>query len=369
MKNQSKLILSFFIGFFFFFTSCEKDNNVFDLTQNEIKETKNISGSLANEPYNGNANIKKFESKLDFQNTINNLQKYDLKNLKSSPELKGFYSLKDYNFDRNKKNLANLRVETQNDEKLIFDDDDELVYDPYFAAILNENREIEIEGITFRIIPEGLIAYSNNQSKQAIQFREDIKNKKIKISKTDPMIISDDLSFFAQELFKNSEKNKAHKGARVVSTSSGAGFFGSNHEAFHEYDSNDFRVKGRTWSQSFGIYASIGTKTTHQWKRFGVWLSKDADFISRKMNIFQVEFQDALGFITVIDFAQINPANFGSANNHHEVSWVDDFQTAVFTIKPPFIKKPAKARKFKKYDTEHIANKNGNGGHVQLKYN
>jgi hypothetical protein len=86
------------------------------------------------------------------------------------------------------------------------------------------------------------------------------------------MIISDDLSFFAQELFNNSEKNQAHKSARVVSTNSGAGFFGSNYQAFNEYDSNDFRIRCRTWSQSFGVYASIGTKTTHHWKRFGVWL-------------------------------------------------------------------------------------------------
>jgi hypothetical protein len=179
MKNQSKFILSFFIVFFFFFLACQKDNNVFDLAQNEIEETKNISGSLANEPYNGNANIKKFETKLDFQNTINDLKKYDLKNLKSSPELKEIYTPKHHNFDRNKKNLANLRIEIQNEEKLIFDDDDEIVYDPYFASILNENREIEIEGITFRIVLEGLIAYRNNQSKQALKFSEDIKNKNL----------------------------------------------------------------------------------------------------------------------------------------------------------------------------------------------
>jgi hypothetical protein len=258
-------------------------------------------------------------------------------------------------------------------DELIPDDEDEIVFDPYFAAVLNKNREIEIEGIRFRIVKEGLLAYLDkdlNRSKATTFVETKLKDKLY--DKTKPYEVDQDIMFYPQELFYNLDQNinKKNQNARVVCSSSGPGFFGHNHECFNEYAPGDFRIKGRTWSQSFGIYASIGSKKKHQWRRFGMWLSKDANLVRRKMNSFEVEFEDALGGITIVDFAQLgSPISYDENYNHHEVVWVDDFQTAQFTIKPPFIKKLAKARKFKKYDTEHLINKNGSIAEVQLKYN
>lgn len=319
--------------------------------------------------YDGNAEILTFENQEKFSDFMKLLVKNPVSKIEENPKLRDFYSLSNFNYDVRSSKLKNLKVGT---EKLIPDDEDELVYDPYFAAVLNKNREIEIEGVRFRIIKEGLVAYIDkglNVSKVKAFVDFDLKDKSY--DKAKPFQIDQEVFFYPQELFFNSEhfNETINRNARVFCTSSGSGVFGHNHECFNEYDPGDFRIKGRTWSQSFGIYASLGSKTKHQWRRFGMWLSKDANLVRRKMNIFQVEFEDPFS-VQVVDFAQFgSPINYSENYNHHEVAWVEDFQTAVFTTKPPFIKKPAKARKFKKYDTEHLINKNGVIAEVQLKYN
>ncbi len=265
--------------------------------------------------------------------------------------------------------LNNLKINTKN---LNPDSEDKIVYDPYFAAVLNKNREINIENVMYRIVKDGVLAYKNNemnQSKISKFINNELINKKYPIDQ--PFQIAQDVIFYPQELFyeKDSFKNSKYRSARVLCTSSGPGLFGHNHECFNEYEPNHFRIKGRTWSQSFGIYASIGYKTTHQWRRFGMWFSKDANVVRRKMNIFEVEFENAFG-TQIVDFTQLGiPINFGENYNHHETVWTADFQTGVLTIKPPFVKKPAKARKFKRYETEHRIIRNGSIAEVQLNYN
>lgn len=355
-----------------FLVACENDSlDKIESTYNSsIHETTKTTGFQQTRLYDEDAEVLTFKSQAVFTEFMRKIVKTPLSEIKQNPELQSFYSLNNFNLDIQNLKLQNLRV---GNEELIPDDEDEIVFDPYFAAVLNKNREIEIEGIRFRIVKEGLVAYLDkelNRSKVTNFVENKLKNKLYDKSKS--LEVDKDIVFYPQELFYNLDQfsDKKNQNARVICTSSGPGFFGHNHECFNEYAPGDFRIKGRTWSQSFGIYASIGSKTKHQWRRFGMWLSKDANLVRRKMNNFEVEFEDTFGGITIVDFAQLgSPISYDESYNHHEVVWVDDFQTAQFTIKPPFIKKLAKARKFKKYDTEHLINKNGSIAEVQLKYN
>ncbi|SOE20121.1 hypothetical protein SAMN06298216_0621 [Spirosomataceae bacterium TFI 002] len=97
-----------------------------------------------------------FKSEEVFADFMKKIVKSPVSEIKENSKLQQFYSLSNYNQDIQKSKLQNLRVGM---DELIPDDEDELVFDPYFAAVLNKNREIEIEGIRFRIVKEGLLAY------------------------------------------------------------------------------------------------------------------------------------------------------------------------------------------------------------------
>jgi hypothetical protein len=254
--------------------------------------------------------------------------------------------------------LKSLRISDSDKKELVPDSDDAIVYDPYFASILNENREVSIEGLRVRIIEEGVVISKNENLSDALKFVSRVKSGNIKID--EEVINTDNVTFFP-EYYLNPDKKDVAK-SRISATScpyNGGGLFGHNHECFQECGGGTFRIKGRVWSQSFAVYASMGHETKHQRKRLGLWFGRDAEYIESKINTFEVEFEEPNGSITIVDVAQVPPYNFNSINNHDRISRTFDFQTAVFTIKPPFIYKLAKARKLKKYNTNHKTVKYG----------
>lgn len=87
------------------------------------------------------------------------------------------------------------------------------------------------------------------------------------------------------------------------------------------------------------------------------------------MNIFEVEIEDAFG-IQIVNLAPFPPNNFVSGNNTNEVSRTFDLQTAIINpLYPPYIKKFAKARKLKKYNTSHKTKMYGTNTELNLTFN
>lgn len=301
---------------------------------------------------------------------MSGISKEPIDNLRENPKLKNVYSLKDYNYDVNMAELKSLRIADTEKEEFVPDSDDAIVYDPYFASILNENREVTIEGLRFRILREGVIISKEEDVHEALKYAKTLINNKVAAAKTE--IISTDKVSFLPEAYLNPNKEMSDpKKSRMSIVScpySGGGLFGHNHECFQEYGGGTFRTKGRVWSQSFAVYASMGHSTRHHRKKLGIWFNRDADYIETKMNIFEVEFEDAFG-TQIIDLAPYSDFNFEGNPNHHQADKVFDLQISTFTTYPPFIKKLVKARKFKKYDTSHKTVMYGTSTELNLTFN
>jgi|GEM_PF-3366957 hypothetical protein len=143
--------------------------------------------------------------------------------------------------------LKSLRISDSDKEELVPDSDDAIVYDPYFASILNENREVSIEGLRVRIIEEGVIISKNENLSDALKFVSRVKSGNIKID--EEVINTDNVTFFS-EYYLNPDKRDVAK-SRISATSypyNGSGLFGHNHECFQEYGGGTFCTKGRVWS-------------------------------------------------------------------------------------------------------------------------
>lgn len=140
-----------------FFGACE-NNSIEKIEARSFSNTQVFldQSNLKTSLYDNNAEILTFKSEEVFADFMKKIVKSPVSQIKENSKLQQFYSLSNYNQDIQKSKLQNLRVGM---DELIPDDEDEIVFDPYFAAVLNKNREIEIEGIRFRIVKEGLLAY------------------------------------------------------------------------------------------------------------------------------------------------------------------------------------------------------------------
>lgn len=143
MKKLIIILLCFIIA------SCEKRN--FDNL--EDRDTPNYFSNMLYDP---NSQVLFFQNQESFSNFMSELIKLPLSEIYTNSTLNDIYSLSKFNFDKNISNLNNLKINTKD---LNPDSEDEIVYDPYFAAVLNKNREINIENIIYKIVKDGVLAY------------------------------------------------------------------------------------------------------------------------------------------------------------------------------------------------------------------
>lgn len=249
MSNNLKVFGVLVLTFFFF--NCE------NLGDADVTPLPEIQDAPVNIEYNRNAEVLEFSSLDAFNNFMGEITKEPIEKLKENPKLRSFYSLSDYNYDLNAEQLRKLRTTSDDDkEGLIPDNDDAIVYDPYFASVLNENREILVGELRFRIIEEGVIISKNKDVKDAQKFVKDVKEGKIK--NKDEVTSTDKITFYPEK-YLNPDKMIA-RNARVQATSCpyfGGGLFGHNHECFQEYGEGLLELR-----EGFGLKAS---HYLHQW--------------------------------------------------------------------------------------------------------
>lgn len=296
--SNSKVLISFIL-FLTLVSSCRRSD---DLPFTENKTTQTREFSIVN-------GIIAFDTRKSFDDFTSKMYNTNIEDFEDQfSNLTGFNSL-----------ITPAIKMSQNQFQLTENDDDEpwdpaeeaefedsLVLDPYFAAMLNRNREIEIENTIFRITEKGVYAYKPGLSLRfdelyanAAYFDELIRPYAMTYEYYEDGIINPktfDIPEIEQDIYLVlgggsirpydqvcTDCNQQNTEGTIQLCPIGSkNFWGWEKDCdFHYYDSKR-RVRGTYWSQSHIFFSSIGLKTRNQRRRFGIWWNINKNQISVK---------------------------------------------------------------------------------------
>lgn len=271
-------------------------------------------------------------------------------------------SLSEYNLQNSDKKLRSLRSDSN--DKLIADDDDTIVQDPYFAKVLNKNREVKIGDFIYQIMAEGVVGYQKDKKAKADEFIKKIKNKRIKLIACEDYLNMDPELVYIPEECLNPPNSYNYNSSNSCNQSGPDLLFGF-HLSCEDYYGGSRRTKGVVWSQNFGIYSSFGVKTKHQSEWMGIWWGLNANYINWRVHNmkFGAKYPDGTPY-------ELELSNrYGSRNNDNKIVEVFDENTAVFKLPLMIPKKLSYSYKVKKASISHRIVKNPYQSEVHLKYN
>ena len=287
-------------------------------------------------------------------------------------------------------------------------EDDDLVDDPYFAGLLNADRELMIEGINYRITNVGTFSFREDKRAKILKAIQKIQANKGKLPGSasgrqsseqiqqefipieggdggwypvDPEVTAppedlDPINSGALPIpgFPSSPAPFNGCGAtlnsRTWSKDFGAylgGYINDNIMKGWNALRRGKDLKAVVWSENWGIYSSFGIKSVNQHKGWtGIWRRDDADYISWEITNSEIEFKDGLG----------NPVTFNvnsgdALPNASMVHQLFDLNSAKFKIKVtsgggttyiylPVPATPASTYKVKKMRSCHFVRDEGN---------
>ena len=283
MKTKSFIICIFFIiTIALFFNSCSKDD--IDLLNNNIVIDKSIT------IVDGKMNFPSHESFEDLMTQMHNIEKPELDNETYSKfQERGFTSLS------NKKVINNLKAGGE-DEFV----DDTLVQDPFFASLLNENREISVNGVVYKITEQGTFFAPNDKLDRINEIIDNIGSSKK--SEQIGTLVSENLyevedGVYLFDSFRASETVDVYEYEDMTAASAGStnpygdieshnfdahtivggwiqGLFGRT-RAYNRNFSDSRRVRVNFYSVNYVVYSAIGINVTYQKKNWIGWSKTD----------------------------------------------------------------------------------------------
>ncbi len=112
----------------------------------------------------GFVNHSKTVSNEDFVTTIKQFERQDFRSLTpvcSEDEVESIREYKDYKLQSLRENFefANARI---NEDEVELDDEDEMIANPYFASLLNRDREIKVDDDIYKYTSDGVYFTAEN---------------------------------------------------------------------------------------------------------------------------------------------------------------------------------------------------------------
>lgn len=225
----------------------------------------------------------------------------DLAGATRSTELE-FISLKERLQTQHNINLTEQDYTTIVSDNLEYENDDNLIADPVFASLLNEDRVIIIDSTIYKYVDEGVLIgkVDNMEDMERIDIttlpNHNVKYKEVyPISETVSLIglrntplkeldssnststmykVGDNIQFsiddikFISYAQSESEANDFQKWL--------SGLFGTN-VVVNNYFDDTHRMRVRLFSQDYLIYSSVGMSVRFQKKFLGIWWRAQAD--------------------------------------------------------------------------------------------
>jgi hypothetical protein len=183
--------------------------------------------------------------------------------------------------------------------------EDEFIADPYFAALLNRDREIEIGNRIYKFTAKGILYAQKNDYELLTRAFEDLqkseKSVQVKgVSFYSPFHLSSQAGRCIDPLAKCAPEDPGTDPTPTpvpapptpapppptkleVKNSLKICFWDPNlwddifgpAESCSDYFENDKRVKTKTWSQNYLIFSSVGIKVESQNRALGIWWADD----------------------------------------------------------------------------------------------
>ncbi len=260
--------------------SCKKTNNV-DVSNNTVSPVLNVKDGVI-----AFATASDFKAAMDYYHLkpIEVLQT-DVKNLS------GFTALiakipSQVNTVASTQAMVLEENPTPTEEELFYEDS--LVQDPYVQSIMNDKREISIEGYILRVTEKGVFAYLPTQrinfetAYPTDQFNTNLAGKftndDINVQQDLQEIVPNTFLVFRQPIEVATPPVVSRPGG-CNGTTLGSNLFGQISDCNDTID-NRRRIRYTTYSQNLGFYSSIGFKTRRQTRFLKVWWLAKAQNIS-----------------------------------------------------------------------------------------
>ena len=221
-----------------------------------------------------------------------------------------FISLWDYNKSKDLSELSLEDISAAEADGLEYEPEDEIIADPFFTKILNDKRELKVDGKTYRYVNNGLIAYDNTVDPSSIDLicTDDFSNLEegdsyainehimfTKIDYDNP--IDNELSYsnnmgsgtgisqngltLSDGIYIPNDRIRRVDYERNGGDASGfqkfaSGIFGKSVVATN-YFNKTHRMKLRTFSENYVLWKSVGMTVRMQHKRAGIWWRRKAN--------------------------------------------------------------------------------------------
>ena len=270
-------------------------------------------------------------------------------------------------------------------------EDDDVVDDPYFAGLLNAEREVMIEGINYRITNVGTFSFKEEKRAKILKAIQKIQANKGKLPgsasgrqayQTDVPVefisieggdggwypVDNEVTVPPDDLDPiNIGPVVPTNGCGATTNSRTWGYNAHGNFGGFLFDNilkgwNALRrgkdLKAVVWSENWGVYSSAGIKSVNQHKGWtGIWRRDDADYISWEITLGELEFKDAFG-----NPITANLIDDQFAQGHSMVHRVFDWNTAKikFAGPIPYPTSISKTYTIKKLRSCHFVRDEGN---------
>lgn len=262
-------------------------------------------------------------------------------------------------------------------------DDDDVVKDPYFAALLNADRETSIGGTVYRMTHVGTFSFKEEKRAQALEAIRKIEANGGKLSNSrgsreatgdynEFIPIDGDVGWYPpidpEVTAPPTDLDPVMENITVAGDGCGRtsntktkqyfGDFGGFADNLKEWNAlkRGKDLKAVVWSENWGVFSSAGIKTVNQQKHWsGIWFRNNADFISWQITSGTLEFKDAFGVPFSVDLTGDDPRNNDSMAFERF-----DWNSAKFKLSPlPIPTSLAKTYKIKNIRSCHFIRDDG----------
>lgn len=330
-----------------------------------------------------------FETPQAYLHFIDNTINSDIEKIVDG--IPGFKSLRVSNLEK-LMSYPGFRV-TDDFEELMEDVTDDVIWDPYFQNLLNEDRELRILDQIYRITEFGTFFYEGEELKGRMdELHAELTRGRFALygCGDQPILVEPDIYFlpgsdcdgiggyYGGSGGGNSSPPPPQNGPCGLSPNSktragsNKNIFGVNHtETLYLTGTTDRRIKARFWSQNYAIFSSVGTNTRSQNKWADIWWAERADDIYLKYEG-QIEQKDAFNNLISFEVESVPPLR---EKNENKLSTTFQWASAIVgnacdpvTGKCKGKFKPAPPFKIKKLETCHYVLDEGRHGEIRLLY-
>ena len=175
-------------------------------------------------------------------------------------------------------------------------EEDEVIYDPNFALVLNDGRELIVGDKLYKFTEYAVFYTETNNDAEIAKYVKQVQDCNLTLSpgKTfigndvyafvpepvddicDYEVDPDDVAYIPAAVISPKEQFMLNMSTCIYEEHGFDNVFGPSKKCIDKFAS-DRRIKTRAWNQNYFLYTSIGIRTKTQKRTLGIWWASDSD--------------------------------------------------------------------------------------------